>query len=95
MPVNSGPTIKAPNHRQQILVLLQERGHRGIANDEVIVKSDPYHDVKKVHMGHLVSDKGDVSPLCAKRPRKINLKRETWTLVKKFVTCRECLALTK
>ena len=31
----TGPTTKAPNHREQILVLLQERGHRGIANDEL------------------------------------------------------------
>ncbi len=31
----TGPTTKAPNHREQILALLQERGCRGIANDEL------------------------------------------------------------
>ena len=35
MSMGSGPTIKAPNHREQILALLQERGVRGIANDEL------------------------------------------------------------
>ncbi|KKL44948.1 hypothetical protein LCGC14_2360570 [marine sediment metagenome] len=60
-----------------------------------ILKADPYHDLKKVHMGHLVSDKGAVSPLCAKRPRKINLKRETWTIAKRFVTCEKCKAALK
>ena len=31
----TGPTIKAPNHREEILALLQDRGHRGVANDEL------------------------------------------------------------
>ena len=56
---------------------------------------DPYHDLRKVHMFHLVSDKGAVSPLCAKKPRKLNLKREGWTLTNRFVTCEKCKGLLK
>ena len=32
-----------------------------------------------------------VSPLCAAKPRKINLKVATWTLANRFVTCKKCL----
>jgi len=60
-----------------------------------IVKADPYHDLRKVHMAKLVSDKGGISPLCVKRPRKLNLKREGWTLTKRFVTCEKCKAALK
>lgn len=56
------------------------------------MNDDPYHDRKPYHMFHLVSSKGDVSPLCAERPRKINLKRELWTFDKGAVTCKKCLA---
>jgi len=55
-------------------------------------RDDPYHDVKKYHMAHLWSQKGDVSPLCADKPRKINLSRELWTIRPEAVTCKKCLA---
>lgn len=58
-----------------------------MASDE-----DLYFGIKPYHMFNLVSDKGDVSPLCAKRPRKINLKKELWTLKSEAVTCKRCLA---
>lgn len=53
---------------------------------------DPYHDRKPYHMANLFSDHGDVSPLCAPRPRKLNLKRERWTTSAEAVTCRKCIA---
>ena len=52
---------------------------------------DPYHDNKPYHMAHLYSQKGDVSPLCAVKPRKLNLDRELWTIRKEAVTCKKCL----
>ncbi len=53
-------------------------------------ESDPYHDHKKYHMAKLFSQDGDVSPLCADKPRKLNLKRELWTITPTAVTCRKC-----
>ena len=47
--------------------------------------------MKIVHKAKLVSDNGDVSPLCAKTPRKINLGKESWTLRDSEVTCHKCL----
>jgi len=46
--------------------------------------------VKIVHLAKLVSPEGDVSPLCAKTPRKLNLKKETWTNRPEAVTCLKC-----
>ncbi|KKL91160.1 hypothetical protein LCGC14_1897460 [marine sediment metagenome] len=43
------------------------------------------HKAKKVCSG------GGVSPLCAVKPRRINLKVATWTLTNRFVTCKKCL----
>jgi hypothetical protein len=54
--------------------------------------NDPYHDHKPIHRAKLISDKGDVSPLCATKPRKLNLKVETWTNRDEAVTCPKCLA---
>lgn len=44
------------------------------------------------HRWHLISEHGDVSPLCASKPRKINLERESWTNRDEAVTCPRCLA---
>ena len=56
---------------------------------------DPYHDRKPYHMAHLMSSDGkaSVSPLCAKTPRRLNLRRELWTLREEAVTCPRCRAL--
>jgi hypothetical protein len=51
--------------------------------------------VKVIHKAKLLSNNGDVSPMCAEIPRKLNLKRESWALVDKFVTCKKCLALQR
>ncbi len=47
--------------------------------------------LKMVHMMWLVSEGGDVSPLCAKVPKALKLDRSTWTLLPKLVTCQKCL----
>ena len=50
---------------------------------------------KPVHMAKMVNKAGGVSPLCASRPRAIDLKRATWTNRAEAVTCERCLkALT-
>lgn len=54
---------------------------------------DPYHDDKKYHKAHLMDPNGNVSPLCAAKPRKINLDRECWTMRDEAVTCKKCLAM--
>ena len=43
----------------------------------------------------LVSQNGDVSPLCAIKPRRINLKKESWTNRDGAVTCPKCLEIIK
>jgi hypothetical protein len=53
---------------------------------------DPYHDRKPYHLAKLISQDGAVSPLCASKPRALNLKRELWTRDRKAVTCKRCLA---
>ncbi len=60
-----------------------------------MTKADPYNDLKICHKAGLISPSGDVSPLCAKTPRKINLTRERWTTTAGFVTCKKCERLMK
>jgi ribosomal protein L24E len=55
-------------------------------------RDDPYHDRKPYHMAKFVRKDGAVSPLCANKPRKLNLAREMWTLRKEWVRCKKCLA---
>jgi hypothetical protein len=50
---------------------------------------------KPVHMAAKVAPDGRVSPLCAARPRAIDLRRATWTLRPEAVTCPRCLAALK
>lgn len=48
--------------------------------------------MKLVHKAKLLNNLGGVSPVCADRPRAINLKRATWTNRWEAVTCKKCLA---
>jgi len=48
-----------------------------------------------VHRAHLVNSNGGVSPLCAKKPRVLDLRRATWTNRDGSVTCPRCLALMR
>lgn len=48
---------------------------------------------KPVHKAALIGKGSKVSPLCAARPRAIDLRRATWTLRWAAVTCERCLAL--
>ncbi len=56
---------------------------------------DPYKDKKVYHKAKLINAKGRVSPLCAKNPRPLNLRKELWTNQPEAVTCKKCLALLK
>lgn len=56
------------------------------------MNSDPYHDIKPIHMAALISRTGGISPLCAPTPRRINLKRASWTIRAEAVTCARCRA---
>ena len=57
------------------------------------IPDDPYHDRRVYHMAKLTDGKGGVSPLCAKKPRRLNLARhQLWTIRWEAVTCSKCLA---
>ena len=53
--------------------------------------SDLDHDTRPVHFAHLVAPDGGVSPLCAARPRRLHLRRATWTNRPPAVTCSRCI----
>lgn len=46
---------------------------------------------RPIHFAALIRTDGAVSPLCAVRPRKINLKGASWTTRKEAITCPQCL----
>jgi hypothetical protein len=48
---------------------------------------------KTYHFARLMDRAGNVSPICADPPRKINLTKETWTIRKQAVTCKHCRGL--
>ena len=52
---------------------------------------DPYNDLKIYHKAKLIAPDGSVSPLCAEKPKKLNLKQELWTMDDDAVTCKKCL----
>lgn len=47
------------------------------------------------HMGGKVSPEGNVSALCYDPPRAIDLKKESWVLRPRAVTCQKCKAIMK
>lgn len=48
---------------------------------------------KPIHMADKVAPCGDVSAKCYKRPRAIDLRKASWALEWKRVTCPKCLKL--
>lgn len=48
---------------------------------------------KPIHRAKLISPDGRVSPLCAAKPRAINLKRASWSNRDEAVTCPRCLKI--
>ena len=48
---------------------------------------------KIYHKAKLVDGAGNVSLLCAKTPRKIDLSKELWATSDDAVTCKKCLKL--
>ena len=51
------------------------------------------HRPKLCHFAAKIRADGAVSPLCAKKPRALDLTQSTWTLRREAVTCPRCLAL--
>lgn len=47
---------------------------------------------KIYHRAHLMGPDGQVSALCFKRPRAIDLRTASWTLRDDEVTCPKCIA---
>ena len=47
--------------------------------------------MKLVHLAKLISSNGDVSPMCAVKPRRLNLNKESWTNRIEALTCKKCL----
>lgn len=45
------------------------------------------------HRAHLVTEMGEVSALCFKWPKPIDLTRARWTIRPEAVTCPRCRAL--
>lgn len=45
-----------------------------------------------VHLAGAVTPSGDVSAVCFKKPRPIDMKQATWTTSTDLVTCERCLA---
>lgn len=59
-------------------------------------KDDPYYDRKVYHLAAKISNHGEVSALCYKRPRAINLARgQSWVTDASRVTCQKCKRLAK
>jgi hypothetical protein len=52
-----------------------------------------FNKEKVIHRASLVNKKGDVSSLCYKHPRAINLKQASWTNRDDAVTCPKCITL--
>ncbi len=52
-------------------------------------------DPKPYHLAKMIGPKGQVSPLCAKTPRAIDLKKALWTFRREAVTCPKCLKALK
>jgi hypothetical protein len=48
---------------------------------------------KIIHRASLVNSRGEVSALCFKRPKAINLKQSSWSNRDEGVTCKKCIAL--
>lgn len=44
------------------------------------------------HRAHLIDDEGNVSALCFKKPRAIDMRLATWTNRDEAVTCKKCKA---
>lgn len=51
---------------------------------------DPYHDQKVYHLASKINANGEVSALCFKTPRAINLERALWTTRIEATTCPKC-----
>ncbi len=49
--------------------------------------------MRKVHKAKLISEQGNVSALCFKRPRQIDLKIATWSYRIEAITCKRCLKI--
>lgn len=45
------------------------------------------------HLAKHIQQNGNVSPLCAPKPRALNMEVATWTTDKRAVTCRKCLSM--
>lgn len=53
---------------------------------------------RKYHRAKLAGPNGEISPLCAKKPRAIDMSvasNETWTVIDDDVTCPACIRKLK
>ena len=49
--------------------------------------------VKTYHYPKMMSQNSDVSPLCAKIPKALNLTTDSWTWDKTAITCSKCIRI--
>jgi len=59
-------------------------------NYEITTRSEGHTMTKVYHKAKHINPNGDVSALCFKRPRKINLKKSAWVVIDENVTCPKC-----
>ena len=55
----------------------------------------PLPPTRMRHRGDKISEQGDVSALCFKRPRAIDMQRASWVLSDSGVTCAKCLRVIR
>jgi hypothetical protein len=58
----------------------------------VVNARSPMLRQKVYHRASLVNENGDMSALCFKSPRAIDLSKATWTIRDDAVTCPKCRA---
>lgn len=50
---------------------------------------------KTYHYAKMINNRGDVSALCYKEPRKIDFSKQSWSNRIEAVTCKKCLEMLK
>ena len=73
-----------------------ERQRKETAMSEQWESVNPHPGTPKpIHMADKVNPQGAISPLCAKKPKALNLNTDSWTNRPWAVTCPRCALLIK
>lgn len=47
-------------------------------------------EARPIHMAHKVAPDGNISALCFRKPKAIDMQKASWTLAPEAVTCPKC-----